>query len=86
MARALVEERVAACVNVVDGVTSAYRWRGAVEEASEVLLLIKTRVEKLEALEGAVRRLHSYDVPEFVILKVDGGSAAYLRWLDESLE
>lgn len=85
MARALVEERVAACVNVVGSVASVYRWRGAVEEASEVLLLIKTRVEKLEALEGAVRRLHSYDVPEFVILKVDGGSAAYLRWLDESL-
>jgi periplasmic divalent cation tolerance protein len=86
MARALVEERVAACVNVVGSVASVYRWQGAVEEASEVLLLIKTRVEKLEALEGAVRRLHSYDVPEFVILKVDGGSAAYLRWLDESLE
>jgi periplasmic divalent cation tolerance protein len=86
MARALVEERLAACVNVVGSVASVYRWQGAVEEASEVLLLIKTRVEKLEALEGAVRRLHSYDVPEFVILKVDGGSAAYLRWLDESLE
>ncbi len=59
--------------------------QGAVEEASEVLLLIKTRVEKLGALEAAVRRLHSYDVPEFVILKVDGGSGAYLKWLDESL-
>jgi len=86
IARALVEERVAACINIVGGVESVYRWQGAVEEASEVLLLIKTRVEKLEALEGAVRRLHSYDVPEFVILKVDSGSAAYLKWLDESLE
>jgi periplasmic divalent cation tolerance protein len=63
MAHALVEERVAACVNITGGVASVYRWQGAVEEASEVLLLIKTRVEKLEALEAAVRRLHSYDVP-----------------------
>jgi periplasmic divalent cation tolerance protein len=86
MARSLVEERVAACVNIAGGVESVYRWKGAVEEAQEVLLLIKTRVEKLAALEEAVRRLHSYDVPEFLILKVDDGGAVYLKWLDESLE
>jgi periplasmic divalent cation tolerance protein len=86
LAHSLVEERVAACVNIVGGAASVYRWQGAVEEASETLLLMKTRVEKLEALEAAVRRLHSYDVPEFVVLKVDGGSAAYLQWVDESLE
>ena len=86
IARALVEERLAACVNIAGHVDSVYRWQGVVEETQEVLLLIKTRVEKLAALEEAVHRLHSYEVPEFVILKVDGGSAAYLRWLDESLE
>jgi periplasmic divalent cation tolerance protein len=72
--------------NIAGHVDSVYRWQGVVEETQEVLLLIKTRVEKLAALEEAVHRLHSYELPEFVILKVDGGSAAYLRWLDESLE
>jgi periplasmic divalent cation tolerance protein len=85
IAKALVEERLAACVNLVGGVESIYRWQGAVEEAAEVLLLIKTNVEKLEALETAVRRLHSYEVPEFLIFEVNGGSAAYLEWLDDSL-
>jgi periplasmic divalent cation tolerance protein len=85
IAKALVEERLAACVNLVGGVESIYRWQGEVEEAAEVLLLIKTNVEKLEALETAVRRLHSYEVPEFLIFEVNGGSAAYLKWLDDSL-
>ena len=85
IAKALVEERLAACVNVVHGVEAIYRWQGKVEEAAEVLLLIKTNVEKLEALETAVRRLHSYEVPEFLIFEVNGGSAAYLKWLDDSL-
>ena len=85
IAKALVEERLAACVNVVHGVESIYRWQRKVEEAAEVLLLIKTNVEKLEALETAIRRLHSYEVPEFLIFEVNGGSAAYLKWLDDSL-
>jgi len=86
IAHLLVEARLAACVNIAGDVESVYRWQGAVEETQEVLLLIKTHVEKLGDLEAALRRLHSYEIPEFVILKVDGGSAAYLRWLDESLE
>ena len=85
IAKALVEGRLAACVNLVGGVESIYRWQGEVEETTEVLLLIKTNVEKLEALETAIRRLHSYDVPEFLIFEVNGGSAAYLKWLDDSL-
>ena len=85
IAKALVEGRLAACVNLVGGVESIYRWQGEVEEAAEVLLLIKTNVEKLEALETAVRHLHSYEVPEFLIFEVNGGSAAYLKWLDDSL-
>ena len=85
IAKALVEGRLAACVNLVDGVESIYRWQGEVEEAAEVLLLIKPNVEKIEALETAVRHLHSYEVPEFLIFEVNGGSAAYLKWLDDSL-
>lgn len=86
IARALVEERLAACVTIAGGVASVYRWQGAVEEAAEILLLIKTRVERLAVLETALRRLHSYDVPEFLVLTVEQGSAAYLKWIDESLE
>ena len=86
IAAALVEERLAACVNIITEVSSVYRWQGTVEEASEILLLIKTRVEKLEALEAAIQKLHSYDVPEFLILRTDGGSLPYLRWIDESVD
>jgi periplasmic divalent cation tolerance protein len=85
MARALVEERLAACVNIVDTVTSIYRWQGAVEESSEILLLIKSSVEKLKLLEEAVHRLHSYEVPEFIVLPVECGSSAYLKWVHESV-
>lgn len=86
IAQALLEERLAACINIIDNVSSVYRWKGSIEAAQEVLLLIKTRAEKLEALETAVRRLHSYDLPEFVVLKIDAGSMAYLKWINESLE
>lgn len=86
LARTMVEERLAACVNILGDVQSIYRWQGAVEDSAEVLLLIKTGVEKLEALEAAVRRLHSYDVPEFLVLQVASGSKAYLGWLRESIE
>jgi periplasmic divalent cation tolerance protein len=85
MASTLVEERLAACVNIISNVHSIYRWQGEVESAAEVLLLIKTSVDKLEVLEAAVRRLHSYDVPEFLVLSVESGSKAYLGWLYESL-
>ena len=86
IARALVEERLAACVNIVNGVGSIYRWKGAIEESEEILLLIKTREDKLPQLEKAVRRLHSYDLPEFLVLRVEHGGTAYLQWLDETLQ
>jgi periplasmic divalent cation tolerance protein len=81
LARLLVERRLAACVNVIPNLTSVYRWQGAIEEASEVLLLIKTAKEMLGALEASLRELHSYDVPEFLVLDVDSGSQPYLDWL-----
>lgn len=86
IARALVEERLAACVNIVPGLTSIYRWQGAVETAAETLLLIKTTAAHLERVEEALRRLHSYDVPEFLVLTPQFSSNPYLAWIFESLQ
>jgi periplasmic divalent cation tolerance protein len=85
IAHELVERRLAACVNIIPNLTSIYRWKGAVESASETLLLIKTSSASLPALEAALRELHSYDVPEFVVLAVESGSRLYLEWLHASL-
>jgi periplasmic divalent cation tolerance protein len=86
IARALVERRVAACVSRLPGLVSVYRWQGAIEEGGEVLLLIKTSQELLAQLEEALRELHSYEVPEFLVLPVAAGSAAYLEWLFSSVQ
>ena len=83
IARAVVEERLAACVNILPGaVTSIYRWKGKVESARERLLLIKTSRKRLAKLQAAVERLHSYDVPEFIALPIAAGSRAYLAWME----
>ena len=83
IAARVVEEGLAACVNIVPEVTSIYRWQGAVETAAECLLIIKTRAGQLARLEQRIAELHPYDVPEFVTVAVEGGSEAYLRWLVE---
>ena len=85
IATALVEQGLAACVNVVPGVVSIYRWRGAVERELEVLLVIKTRAERFEALREALVSLHPYEVPELIALPVAAGHAPYLAWLDEAV-
>lgn len=85
IARELVGRRLAACVNVVGGVVSVYRWKGAVERDEERLLVIKTRAERLEELRQALVELHPYEVPELVALPVEAGHAPYLAWLDESV-
>ena len=82
----LVEERLAACVNILPPMRSVYRWRNAVEQANERQLLIKTTRARLSALENRLRKLHPYDVPEFVVLPIDSGSADYLSWLSETTE
>jgi periplasmic divalent cation tolerance protein len=79
--RALVEERLAASANAVPGVRSVYRWRGAVREASEALLVVKTASDRLPALAARVRDLHPYELPAVVALPVVDGSAAYLDWI-----
>lgn len=86
MARALVERRLAACVNLVPNLTSVYRWQGVVEEAEEVLLVMKTTEDRLATLEAAVREVHSYEVPEFLVLRIEAGSQPYLEWLFSSVE
>jgi periplasmic divalent cation tolerance protein len=85
IARALVEERHAACVNVVTGVRSIYRWRGSVEESDEVLLVVKTTRGRFDGLAVRVRELHSYETPEIVACGIEAGDAAYIAWLTDAV-
>lgn len=87
IARALVEERLAACVNILAPIASVYRWEGQVQQDSEVLLVIKTTDARLPALIRRVKALHSYQVPEIIAVPISDGSPEYLRWvLDETRE
>ncbi len=79
--RSLVEEKLAACVNIVGPIQSVYRWQGAVEEGEEFLLVIKTTAAAFERVRDAIRRLHSYDLPECIQLPIEAGSREYLEWL-----
>ena len=82
--RTVVEKKLAACANIVPSVESIYRWKGKVERAREVLVVIKTNARRLPKLEREVKRLHSYDIPEFIVLPIVAGSRKYLAWLGES--
>jgi len=81
IATALVEERLAACVNLLAPLVSIYRWQGAIERASEVLLVIKTRKRLVGSLVARLGELHSYDVPEAIVLPIVAGARPYLAWL-----
>ena len=81
IARALVEERLAACVNLVPGIRSIYRWEGAVQDDGEVLLVVKTSADRGRDLAERVRELHPYDLPEVLALPAAGGSEDYLAWV-----
>jgi periplasmic divalent cation tolerance protein len=83
IARALVEERLAACVNVVPGVVSVYRWKGVVEKEDELLLIIKTIGERVEQVKARLLQLHPYELPEVVVIPIGGGHAPYLEWIAE---
>lgn len=83
LADTLVEERLAACVNIVPGLRSVYRWQGAMERSDEILLLIKTSRDRLDALTARVRDLHPYELPEVVAVEVAGGLSTYLDWVGE---
>ena len=84
--RALVEGRLAACVNIASGVRSLFRWEGKIEEQEEALLVVKSRSDLLPSIVEAVKRLHSYTVPEVIALPIFAGSQDYLAWIDESVE
>jgi periplasmic divalent cation tolerance protein len=84
IARALVKEKLAACVNILPGVASIYTWEGKVEEGKEVLLVIKSRAALSKKLAARVKALHSYSVPEVVTIPIASGNPDYLRWVRES--
>ena len=84
LARALVDERLAACVNVLPPMRSIYTWKGAIELATERQLLIKTATHRVKALETRLKALHPYDLPEFLVISVLEGSGDYLTWLADS--
>jgi periplasmic divalent cation tolerance protein len=86
IARALVEQRLAACVNRLAPVRSTYRWQGAVEQASEVPLLIKSTRERYAELEAAIRSMHPYSVPEIIAIPIVAGYSAYLRWVQDETQ
>lgn len=81
LARALVEERLAACANVIEGVSSVYRWRGKVEASPEAVVVLKSRRGALEALTARARALHDYECPCIVALPIVGGNPAFLDWI-----
>jgi periplasmic divalent cation tolerance protein len=85
VARALVEQHLAACVNIIPGARSIYRWEGKIEEASEWLLVIKSRRDRFDALRAAIGKIHSYEDPELVALPIVDGSESYLSWMDREL-
>jgi|SRR5579862_4120087 len=86
IARAVVDLRLAACVNVLTGIRSFYRWQGAIEDSAELLLIIKSSRARFEALRAAIERLHSYEVPEIVALPIVDGAPNYLNWLDDEVQ
>jgi periplasmic divalent cation tolerance protein len=85
VARALVEKRLAACVNIVAGARSIYRWKDSIEDSPEWLLVIKSRRGLFDSLRAEIAKLHTYEVPEVIALPVVEGSETYLAWLDREL-
>jgi periplasmic divalent cation tolerance protein len=85
IARALVKARLAACVNIIPQLTSVYRWKDAVEETSEFLLIIKTTASASSQVQKTISEVHSYEVPECICFNIEGGSSKYLQWIEDSV-
>ena len=86
IARNLIDNRLAACVNVIPGLLSYYRWQGKVENDTELLLMIKTAGNLIDEVRNALETLHSYDLPEMIVLPIIGGSPNYLEWLEQEVQ
>jgi periplasmic divalent cation tolerance protein len=86
IAQHLVENRLAACVNVIPQVKSVYRWQETVESAQEWLLLVKTTAERFARVRDEIRALHSYELPECIAIPIEHGSAAYLQWIEDNVK
>ena len=86
LAQGLIRKKLAACVNIVDGLTSLFWWQGKIDKAKETLLVVKSRKAKLAKIMACVKAMHSYEVPEIIALPIVGGNSAYLKWIDSSLE
>ena len=86
LANSLVDEALAACINIVPGLTSIYHWQGKRETGSEELLMIKTTQEQYPALQARIEGLHPYELPEVIAVPIQAGLPAYLQWLDESCQ
>jgi periplasmic divalent cation tolerance protein len=83
--QALLNKRLVACVNIVDGIDSFFWWQGKIDHAKETLLIVKSKKEKLPKIIRLVKSLHSYEVPEIIAMPIIGGNRPYLKWIDESL-
>ncbi len=85
IARALVEQELAACVNILGPITSIYRWKGKIEDGAEFLLMIKTTEDAFEPVKNAIREMHSYEMPEIIELGINRGEGKYLAWIEKSV-
>lgn len=86
VARAVLDARLVACVNIVPKIESLYWWKGEIQSESEVLLVMKTKTGKINHLEAAVKAAHPYEIPEFVVLPIAAGSPDYLKWITDSVQ
>lgn len=85
LAKQLLADKLAACVNILPGLTSVYEWQGTVETAQEHLLMIKSQRQRFAAIEAAIKRLHPYQLPEIIAVAIEDGSSEYLKWIDSCL-